>query len=102
MSVFDKARELADAILASEESIRMADVMELAENGGASDNEVNKAINDYNALINEALDIVRMSIGVNKACGSCRDTHGGAQNCAERAPVTLPGTGACSGTCKGE
>ena len=71
MSVFIKARELADAILASEESCRLADAMAMADNGVISDSEMNAAVNDFNALVNEALEIVRMSIGVSNNCGSC-------------------------------
>jgi len=71
MSVYSKARELADEILASEESLRLTDAMALAEQGGASGGELNTAVNNYNALINEALDIVRMSLGINSGCGNC-------------------------------
>ena len=71
MSVYDKARELADAILASEESLRLADMAASAEEGGISEEELNEAINDFNALINESLDIVRMSAGIGKGCGNC-------------------------------
>ena len=72
MTVYEKARELADAILASEESLRMADAMALAGSNSVTENERNKAVDDYNALVNEALDIVRMSAGVYGGCGSCR------------------------------
>jgi len=71
VSVFIKARELADAILASEESCRLADAMAMAKDGLVSDCEVNAAVNDYNALVNEVLEIVYMSIGISKNCG-CR------------------------------
>ena len=71
MSVFVKARELADEILASEESCRLADAMAMAEEGLVSEGELNAAVNDYNALVNEALDIVRMSIGISSGCKSC-------------------------------
>lgn len=81
MSVYDKARELADAILASEESLRMADAMASAEKGRVPEEELNKAIEDYNALINEALDIVRMSIGADKGCENrCGVCKGGISN----------------------
>jgi len=71
VSVYSKARELADAILASEESLRLADAKALAEEGGISDNELNAAVNDYNALVNEAMEIVQMSIGQGGRCGNC-------------------------------
>ena len=71
MSVYSKARELADEILASDESLRMADAMALAKDGGISADELNEAINNYNALINDTLDIVRMSLGINNGCGKC-------------------------------
>ena len=73
MIVYEKARELAEAILASEESARLAD----AKQGGVSEAELNKASEDYCALINEALDIVRMSVGLGSACGGC------GRNCQE-------------------
>ena len=69
MSVYVKARELAGAILASEESLRLADARALAEEDGISASELNAAIDDYNALIDEALDILFMSIGVDRGCG---------------------------------
>ena len=72
MSVYEKARELADAIVASEESLRMADALALADESGISENELNQAINDYNALINDAMEIVRLSTGTTKKCGDCR------------------------------
>ncbi|MDR2649028.1 MAG: YlbF family regulator [Clostridiales bacterium] len=72
MSVHSKARELADEILASEESLRLADAKALASAGGMSDNELNAAVNDYSALINEAMDIIRLSLGFNGGCGHCR------------------------------
>jgi len=71
VSVYEKARELAGAILASDESLRLADLRALAERGGASDSELMKAAEDYNALINEALEIVRMSVGLEDRCGGC-------------------------------
>ena len=70
MSVYSKARELADEILASEESLRLSDVLIQAENGGVSDEEVYKAMSDYNALVEGTLDIVRMSAGVGGGCQS--------------------------------
>ena len=77
MSVYSKARELADAILASEESLRLADAMTMSEDGRVSESDINKAADDYNTLVNEALDIVRMSIGMDCGnCGrSCNDKH---------------------------
>ena len=78
MSVYTKARELADEILASEESCRLADAMALAYNGLISDNELNAAVNDFNLLISEVIDIVRMSVGINEGCGNCgRGCKGG-------------------------
>ena len=71
MSVYSKARELADAILASEESLRLADAKALAADGRISENELNSAIRDYNDMVNEAFDIVRMSIGAGQECGGC-------------------------------
>ena len=71
MSVYEKARELAGAILASDESLRLADLRALAERGGVLDSELRKAAEDYNQLINEALDIVRLSVGAEDNYGSC-------------------------------
>ena len=71
MSVYIKARELAGEILASEESCRLADAMAMAKDGLISDSEMNAAVNDFNSLVNEALEIVRMSIGIFKSCGNC-------------------------------
>ncbi|MDR1560085.1 MAG: YlbF family regulator [Clostridiales bacterium] len=71
MSVYTKARELTDAILASEESLRLADARALAEEGRISDNELKAAVNDLNALINEAMGIVRMGLGLSGGCGNC-------------------------------
>ena len=77
MSVYDKARELADAILSSEESLRMADALALAETNADYSAEASQAVEDYNALVNEALDIVRMGIGAENGCGGCRACKGG-------------------------
>jgi len=77
VSVYDRARDLADAIIASEESLRMADALALAGEGQISGAELNEAVNDYNALINEALDIVRMSAGMRQGCGNCRGERKG-------------------------
>ena len=71
MSVFSKARELADELVASEESCRLADAKALADDGLISENELNSAVNDYNSLINKAIDIVRMGAGVYEGCGNC-------------------------------
>ena len=77
MSVFDKARELADTILASEESCRLADAKTLAENGQISNQELNAAITDYNTLINDAMEIVRESLGISDGCKKRGCAHKG-------------------------
>jgi len=71
MKVFNKARELAEAIQASEESCRLADARSLVKEGTVSEQELQAAIKDYNALVDEAIGIVNMSIGTHDGgCGS--------------------------------
>jgi len=71
VNVYSKARELADAILASEESLRLADARALDKEGYISEKEFNNAVHDFNTLVIEVMEILHMSIGLSSKCGNC-------------------------------
>jgi hypothetical protein len=76
-TIYGKARELAEAVLASDESLRLADAYELYEKNKMSKAEYDKALHDFLDVVSRVNNIFYESVGVENgsgACGGCCST----------------------------
>ncbi|MDR2903312.1 MAG: hypothetical protein LBU77_02215 [Clostridiales bacterium] len=78
---FEKARELGELLLASEESLRLADARANYKENGALSAELLSAEKDLNMLVSQVLSVITSTVtgelveeyaaGCGKSCGGC-------------------------------